>query len=138
MPEQATVNSMKYLELQGASAGTNEANIDAVIQNANPQCGKCGLNHGKNVLRMVQDAGNVSNTIIGSKCAELSSHRTDKPGHLPSRNSMVENTMTKENRARYIWLKKKALTLGSCYLRASKLITLMLMGREMKLLHISK
>lgn len=38
---------MKSLELQGASAGTDEANIDAIRQDSNPQGGKCGLNHGK-------------------------------------------------------------------------------------------
>ncbi|KAL9976365.1 hypothetical protein ACROYT_G013660 [Oculina patagonica] len=45
--EATPVNDMKYLELQGASAGTDEANIDAVREDSNPQCGKCGLNHGK-------------------------------------------------------------------------------------------
>ena len=44
---EVTVNDMKSLELQGASAGTGEANIDAVRQDSHPQCGKCGLHHGK-------------------------------------------------------------------------------------------
>ena len=44
---EATVNDMKSLEQQGASARGRETNIDAVRQTANPQCGKCGLNHGK-------------------------------------------------------------------------------------------
>ena len=42
---EATVNDMKSLAQQGAAAV--ETNIDAVRQNANPQCGKCGLHHGK-------------------------------------------------------------------------------------------
>ena len=42
---EATVNDMKSLALQGAAAV--ETNIDAIRQNANPQCGKCGLQHGK-------------------------------------------------------------------------------------------
>ena len=33
---EATVNDMKSLELQGASAGTDEANIDAVRQDSHP------------------------------------------------------------------------------------------------------
>jgi len=43
-----TVNDMKSLEQQGASARGRETNVDAIRQNQNPQCGKCGLNHGKN------------------------------------------------------------------------------------------
>ena len=42
---EATVNDMKSLALQGAAAV--ETNIDAIRQNANPQFGKCGLQHGK-------------------------------------------------------------------------------------------
>ena len=42
---EATGNDMKSLALQGASAG--QTNIDAVSQNSNPQCGKCGLHDGK-------------------------------------------------------------------------------------------
>ena len=46
--KEATVNDMKSIEQQqGASASSRETNIDAI--NQNPQCGKCALNHGKNV-----------------------------------------------------------------------------------------
>ena len=46
---EATVNDMKSLEQQGASASirSHDTNIDAVRQNSNPKCGKCGLSHGK-------------------------------------------------------------------------------------------
>ena len=44
---EATVNDMKSLEQQGGSTCTRDNNIDAIKQNTNPQCGKCGLNHGK-------------------------------------------------------------------------------------------
>lgn len=70
---------------------TDEANIDAVRQDSNQQCGKCGLNH------MVQDARNVSNTIIGSKCATvISRHKAGKPGHHPNRGLMAEKSMTEK------------------------------------------
>ena len=45
---ETTVNDMKslaWLEQQSASARSRETNIDAI--NQNPQCGKCGLNHGR-------------------------------------------------------------------------------------------
>ena len=42
---EATVNDMKSLGQQGASARSRETNIDAI--NQNPQCGKSGLDHGK-------------------------------------------------------------------------------------------
>ena len=46
---EATVNDMKSLEQQGASASirSHDTNIDAVRQNSNPKCGKCGLSHRK-------------------------------------------------------------------------------------------
>ena len=44
---EATVNDMKSLEQQGASARGRETNIDAIRQNQNLQCGICGLKHGK-------------------------------------------------------------------------------------------
>ncbi|XP_029212518.2 uncharacterized protein LOC114976273 [Acropora millepora] len=44
---EATVNDMKSLEQQGASARPHDTNIDAVKQNSNHKCGKCGLSHGK-------------------------------------------------------------------------------------------
>ena len=43
---EATINDMKSLALQGV-APANDTNIDAIRQNSNPQCGKCGLHHGK-------------------------------------------------------------------------------------------
>ena len=46
---EATVNDMKSLKQQGASAHSHETNIDAIKENQNPQRGKCGLNHRKNV-----------------------------------------------------------------------------------------
>ena len=60
---EATVNDMKSLALQGASAV--ETNIDADRQNSNPQCGKCPAygtrcrrcrqcNHGEQVCRNKQ------------------------------------------------------------------------------------
>jgi len=58
----------------------------------------------KNAQHMVQDAGNVSSTIIGSKCAtEISRHTASKPGHHPNRNLTAEKSMTKRSRVRYIW-----------------------------------
>ena len=45
--KEATVNDMKSLEQQGASARPHDTNIDAVKQNSNHKCGKCGLSHGK-------------------------------------------------------------------------------------------
>ena len=39
---EATVNDMKSLEQQGGSACTRDTNIDAIKQDINPQCGKCG------------------------------------------------------------------------------------------------
>ena len=45
---EATVNDMKSLEQQGGSTCTHDTNIDAIKQNINPQCGKCGHSHGKN------------------------------------------------------------------------------------------
>ncbi|XP_068757879.1 uncharacterized protein [Montipora capricornis] len=45
--KEATVNDMRSLEQQGASARPHDTNIDAVKQNSNPKCGKCGLSHGK-------------------------------------------------------------------------------------------
>ena len=45
--KEATVNDMKSLEQQGASAHPHDTNIDAVKQNSNLKCGKCGLSHGK-------------------------------------------------------------------------------------------
>lgn len=45
---EATVHDIKSLEQQGASSvHSRETNIDAIRQNQNLQCGKCGLNHGK-------------------------------------------------------------------------------------------
>ena len=44
---EATVHDIKSLEQQGASVHSRETNIDAIRQNQNLQCGKCGLNHGK-------------------------------------------------------------------------------------------
>ena len=44
---EATVNDMKSLEQQGRSTCTRDNNIDAIKQNISPQCGKCGLSHGK-------------------------------------------------------------------------------------------
>ena len=40
---------MKSLEQQDVSARSRETNIDAIRQNQNLQCGKCGHNQGKNV-----------------------------------------------------------------------------------------
>lgn len=58
----------------------------------------------KNAQHMVQDAGNGSSTIIGSKCAtEISKHTASKPGHHANRNLMAGKSMTKRSRARYIW-----------------------------------
>ena len=46
---EATVNNMKSLEQQGASASacSHDITIDAIRQNSNPRCGKCGLSHEK-------------------------------------------------------------------------------------------
>ncbi|XP_015779930.1 PREDICTED: uncharacterized protein K02A2.6-like [Acropora digitifera] len=48
--KEATVNDMKSLEQQGASARPHDTNIGAVKQNSNHKCGKCGLSHGKKCL----------------------------------------------------------------------------------------
>ena len=45
--KEATVNDMKSLEQQGASARHHDTSIDAVKRNSNPKCGKRGLSHGK-------------------------------------------------------------------------------------------
>jgi len=44
---ETTINDMKSPEKQGASVRTRDTNIDPIGQNPKPQCGKCGLNHGK-------------------------------------------------------------------------------------------
>ena len=45
----ATVNDKKSLEQResSASARSHDSNIDAIRENSNPRCGKCGLSHGK-------------------------------------------------------------------------------------------
>ncbi|KAJ7371625.1 hypothetical protein OS493_024302 [Desmophyllum pertusum] len=53
----------------------------------------------KNAQHMAQNAGNVSSTIIGSKCAEISKHRIDKADSHPNHNLMAENTKTRQSRA---------------------------------------
>ena len=46
--KEATVNDMKSLQSnKGTAARLLDTNIDAVKQNSNPKCGKCGLSHGK-------------------------------------------------------------------------------------------
>ena len=40
---EAAVNDMKSLEQRGGSTCTCHTNLDAIKQNINPQCGKCGL-----------------------------------------------------------------------------------------------
>lgn len=51
----------------------------------------------KNAQHMVQDARNVSNTIIGSKCATvISRYKAGKPGHHPNRGLMAEKSMTEK------------------------------------------
>ena len=46
---EATVSDIKSHEQRGAkaSARSHDSNIDAIRQNSNPRCGKCGLSHGK-------------------------------------------------------------------------------------------
>ena len=46
---EATVNDMKSLDQQGASAParSHDTNVDAIRQNSNLRCGKCGLSHEK-------------------------------------------------------------------------------------------
>ena len=83
---EATVNDMKSLEQQGASVRDRETNIDAVKQNPNPQCGKCGLNHGKNAQPKAQDAGNAISGTTGNRFAEVNKHTTGKPSHLKAGN----------------------------------------------------
>ena len=57
---EATVNDMKSLGQQGASARSRDPIIDAI--NQNPKCWKCGLNHEKkNVQPKAREAGNVIN-----------------------------------------------------------------------------
>jgi len=78
---ETTVNDMKSLEQQGASASGRETNIDAIRQNQNPQCGKCGLNHEENVQPKAQDAGIVINGTTGNKHAERNRQRTGETNH---------------------------------------------------------
>ena len=53
---EATVNDMKSLEQQGASASvrSHDINIDAIRQNSNPRCGKCGLSYEESAQLKVQ------------------------------------------------------------------------------------
>lgn len=50
----------------------------------------------KNAQHMVQDARNVSSTIIGSKCATVTRHTAGKPGHHPNRNLMAGKACQRE------------------------------------------
>ena len=76
---EATVNDMKSLEQQGASASSRETNIDAI--NQNPQCEKCQLSHGKNVPPKARDAGNIMNGTTENKYVEVNRRRTGKSSH---------------------------------------------------------
>ena len=80
---EATVNDMKSLEQQGASASvrSHDINIAAMRQNSNPRCGKCGLSHEKSAqLKLkVQGAESVTSGTTGNKCAKINKHRIGKP-----------------------------------------------------------
>lgn len=96
---EATVNNMTSLALQSGSAV--ETNIDAVRQSSNMQCGKCGLHHEKKCLTYEIGAGSAGNTIIGSKCAEISKCKIDNSDHRLNRNLKAKKHKTRQSRARY-------------------------------------
>ena len=78
---EATVNDMKSLEQQGASASvrSHDINIAAMRQNSNPRCGKCGLSHEKSAQLKVQGAESVTSGTTGNKCAKINKHRIGEP-----------------------------------------------------------
>ena len=80
-PREATVNDMKSLEQQGASAfvRSHDINIAAIRQNSNPRCGKCGLSNEKSAQLKVQGAESVTSETAGNRCAEINKHRIGKP-----------------------------------------------------------
>ena len=96
---EATVNDMKSLEQQGASASSRETNIDAI--NQNPQCGKCGLNHGKKCpaqgtrCRKCKYQWNHWEQVCTSKETQ---DRKNKPPHRPPPESRKLQGKSNQNR----------------------------------------
>ena len=95
---EATVNDMKSLEQQGASARSRETNIGAI--NQNPQCGKCGLNHGKKCSAQGTRCGKCNQwnhweQVCRSKQTQ---DRKNKPPHRPPPESRKPQAKSNQNR----------------------------------------
>ena len=120
---EATVNDMKSLEQQSASASarSHDTNIDAFRQNSNPRCGKCGLSHKKSAQLKVQGAESVTSETTGNKCAEINKYRIGKLS-LHFRSSLgVGYHRPIPVRTRYTQLNRQIQTLMSCVLRQFRL-----------------
>ena len=107
--KEATVNDMKSLQKQGASARPHDTNIDAVKQNSKPKCGKCGKFPAQGTRCRKCNQWNHWEQVCRNK-------QTQDWRAKPSPRKQPEGWIP-QKKTRCMLLERQSLTLMSCVLR---------------------